>query len=78
MYLLHGLSNFLGTAITTTQSLYCNNAAAVRRTNKPIDPGMTAYLTADYNLVKEIEVVKSRGVDLRMEWVKAHQDKSTP
>eukprot|EP00957_Ditylum_brightwellii_P108563 8280484-Ditylum_brightwellii.AAC.1 len=37
-----------------------------------------ACLTADYDLVKEIKVVKSRGLDLHMEWVKAHQDESTP
>eukprot|EP00957_Ditylum_brightwellii_P088087 6710407-Ditylum_brightwellii.AAC.1 len=78
MYLLHALSDFLGTAIKTKQFLHCDNAAAVSRANKPIDPGVTACLIADYDLVKEIEVVKSRGVDLRMEWVKAHQDESTP
>eukprot|EP00957_Ditylum_brightwellii_P199636 15219045-Ditylum_brightwellii.AAC.1 len=68
MYLLHALSDFLGTAITTKQSIYCDNAAAVNRANKPINPGMTTCLTADYDLAKEIEVVKSKGVDLRMEW----------
>ena len=44
----------------------------------PIHEFQQAVETADYDLIKEIEVVKSRGVDLHMEWVKAHQDKSTP
>eukprot|EP00957_Ditylum_brightwellii_P119645 9128541-Ditylum_brightwellii.AAC.1 len=77
LYLLHALSDYSGIHITTRQLLYCDNAAAVSRANKIIDPGIMACMTADYNLVKEIEVVKSKGLDLHMEWVKAHQDKKT-
>jgi hypothetical protein len=78
LYLLHALSEFTGTPITTKQHLYCDNSAAVARANKSIDPGVTTCLTADYDLAKEIEVVKSKGINLHMEWVKAHQDNSTP
>eukprot|EP00957_Ditylum_brightwellii_P050423 3823619-Ditylum_brightwellii.AAC.1 len=78
LYLLHVLLDYLGIYITTRQILHCDNAAAVSRVNKTIDPGITACMTADYNLVKEIEVVKSKGLDLHMAWVKAHQDEKTP
>eukprot|EP00957_Ditylum_brightwellii_P104288 7943847-Ditylum_brightwellii.AAC.1 len=61
LYLLHALSDFTGTPITTKQYLYYNNSAAVVRANKSIDPGVTTCLTADYDLAKEIEVVKSKG-----------------
>eukprot|EP00957_Ditylum_brightwellii_P040534 3067643-Ditylum_brightwellii.AAC.1 len=68
LYLLHALSDYLGIHITTRQILHCDNAAAVSRANKTINPGITVYMTADYSLVKEIEVVKSKGLDLHMEW----------
>eukprot|EP00957_Ditylum_brightwellii_P035231 2671668-Ditylum_brightwellii.AAC.1 len=74
LYLLHALLDYSGICITTRQSLHCDNAAAVSRANKNIDPGITACLIVDYDLVKEIEVVKNKGLDLHMEWVKAHQD----
>eukprot|EP00957_Ditylum_brightwellii_P150455 11456364-Ditylum_brightwellii.AAC.1 len=50
LYLLHVLSDYLGTNITRRQLLHCNNAAAVSRANKTFDPGVTACLTADYDL----------------------------
>eukprot|EP00957_Ditylum_brightwellii_P197350 15035632-Ditylum_brightwellii.AAC.1 len=78
LYLLHILPDYSGIHITTRQILYCDNAAAVSRANKTIDPGITAHMTADYDLVKEIEVVKSKCLDLHMAWVKAHQDEKTP
>eukprot|EP00957_Ditylum_brightwellii_P137174 10458315-Ditylum_brightwellii.AAC.1 len=68
LYLLHSLADFTGTAITTKQYLYCDNVAAVIRANKPIDPGVTTCLTANYDIAKEIEVVKNKGVDLHLEW----------
>eukprot|EP00957_Ditylum_brightwellii_P095901 7306921-Ditylum_brightwellii.AAC.1 len=50
LYLLNALSDYLGIHITTRQSLHCDNAAAVSRANKTIDPGITACMTADYDL----------------------------
>eukprot|EP00957_Ditylum_brightwellii_P011329 856621-Ditylum_brightwellii.AAC.1 len=50
LYLLHTLLDYSGIPITTRQSLHCDNAAAVSRSNKTIDPGMTACMTADYDL----------------------------
>eukprot|EP00957_Ditylum_brightwellii_P199681 15222108-Ditylum_brightwellii.AAC.2 len=61
--------------ITTTQTLLCNNAAAVSRVNMLISPGIKHYIAADFDIVKEIEEVKSSGLDMQANCFKAHQDK---
>eukprot|EP00957_Ditylum_brightwellii_P203710 15335888-Ditylum_brightwellii.AAC.1 len=77
LYLLHALSSYSQSPITTKQTLLCNNAAEVSWTNAPVPPGIKQYVAVDYNIVKEIVVVKESGIKMEAEWVKAHQDDTT-
>eukprot|EP00957_Ditylum_brightwellii_P117414 8955579-Ditylum_brightwellii.AAC.1 len=71
------LSSYSRSLITNKQTLLCDNAAAVFQTNAPVPPGIKQYVAADYNIVKEIEVVMKSRIDMQAEWVKAHQDNTT-
>ena len=65
LYLLHALSSYSQSPITTKQTLLCNNAAAVSQSNAPVPPGIKQYVAADYDIVKEIVVVKESGIKMQ-------------
>eukprot|EP00957_Ditylum_brightwellii_P163785 12469291-Ditylum_brightwellii.AAC.1 len=68
LYLLHALSSYSQSLITTKQTLLCNNDAVVSQTNAPVPPGIKKYVAADYNIVKELVVVKETGIKMQAEW----------
>eukprot|EP00957_Ditylum_brightwellii_P059599 4524888-Ditylum_brightwellii.AAC.1 len=67
LYLLHVLSSYSQSPITTKQTLICNNAAAVSQTNAPVPPSIKQYVTADYSTVTEIKVVMESGIKMQAE-----------
>eukprot|EP00957_Ditylum_brightwellii_P059217 4494724-Ditylum_brightwellii.AAC.1 len=74
LYLLRVLSVFTSISITSKQEVYCDNMAVVVHSNRPLEPGITAHIAADYDIMQEIWSVKDSGIDLDTWWVKAHQD----
>eukprot|EP00957_Ditylum_brightwellii_P190055 14468528-Ditylum_brightwellii.AAC.1 len=76
-YLLRTLSSYSQMQIKTKQTILCDNAAAVSRTNTHFGPGIKQYTTTDYDIRKELDEVKRSGLDMQASWVKAHQDKKT-
>eukprot|EP00957_Ditylum_brightwellii_P166347 12663457-Ditylum_brightwellii.AAC.1 len=57
LYLIRLFTAFSDTALASAPLLYCDNLAAVLRTNTPISPGIHEHLAADYDLYKEIATV---------------------
>eukprot|EP00957_Ditylum_brightwellii_P099048 7544579-Ditylum_brightwellii.AAC.1 len=74
LYLLRTLSSYSQMQISTTQTILCDNAAAVSRANTTFGPGIKHYTTTDYDIAKEIDIVKKSGLDMQASWVKAHHD----
>eukprot|EP00957_Ditylum_brightwellii_P091651 6978774-Ditylum_brightwellii.AAC.1 len=77
LYLLRALSSYSQMQINTKQTILCNNAGAVSRANTTFGPGIKHYITADYNIAKEIDTVKKSDLNMQASWVKAHQDNKT-
>eukprot|EP00957_Ditylum_brightwellii_P015557 1173276-Ditylum_brightwellii.AAC.1 len=71
---MKALSNYTNNSITTRPIFYCNDMAAVTRTNKFIDPGITTHIAAEFDMAREIWSVKEEGFDVTTMCVKAHQD----
>eukprot|EP00957_Ditylum_brightwellii_P175197 13338311-Ditylum_brightwellii.AAC.1 len=73
-YLLHSFISFSDKPTELSVPLYCNNISAVRSSNRNQLCGVTAHLVADYDILSEIRAYCSCGIDIKAEWVKAHQD----
>eukprot|EP00957_Ditylum_brightwellii_P155717 11855111-Ditylum_brightwellii.AAC.1 len=58
--------------------LYCDNISAVCSSNRNQLCGVTAHLVADYDILSKIRTYRSCGIDIKAEWVKAHQDDNSP
>eukprot|EP00957_Ditylum_brightwellii_P204948 15341511-Ditylum_brightwellii.AAC.1 len=68
LHLLRALSSYSQMQINTKQTILCDNAAAVSRTNRIFGPGIKHYTTTEYNIAKEIDTVKKSGLDLQAIW----------
>eukprot|EP00957_Ditylum_brightwellii_P008283 626677-Ditylum_brightwellii.AAC.1 len=77
LYLLHALSTFSLTDLTTALTLYCHNSAAVTQTNLDMYPGIRSHLAADYGIYSKITKLQTKGPKVTASWVKAHQDSMT-
>eukprot|EP00957_Ditylum_brightwellii_P162461 12371138-Ditylum_brightwellii.AAC.1 len=73
-YLLHSFISFSGTITELSAPLYCDNISAVCSSNRNQLCDVTAHLVADYDILSEIRVYCSCGINIKAEWVKAHQD----
>eukprot|EP00957_Ditylum_brightwellii_P020946 1579001-Ditylum_brightwellii.AAC.1 len=73
-YLLHSFIAFSGTTTELSAPLYCDNISAVCSSNRNQLCGVTAHLVADYDILSEIRMYRSRGIDIKAKSVKAHQD----
>eukprot|EP00957_Ditylum_brightwellii_P205624 15344665-Ditylum_brightwellii.AAC.1 len=74
LYLLRALSSLASISITSKEEVYCNNVAVVVCSNRPLEPGITMHIAAEYDIKQEIWCIKNSGIDLDTWWVKAHQD----
>eukprot|EP00957_Ditylum_brightwellii_P005282 402943-Ditylum_brightwellii.AAC.1 len=73
-YLPHSFISFSDKQTELSMPLYCNNISAVCSSNRNQLRSVTAYLVADYDILSEIRAYPSRGINIKAEWVKAHQD----
>ena len=77
-YLLHSFQSLRNIPTKLSAPLYCDNISAVRSSNRNQLCGVTVHLVADYDILSEIRTYRSCGIDIKAEWVKAHQDDNSP
>eukprot|EP00957_Ditylum_brightwellii_P035710 2707697-Ditylum_brightwellii.AAC.1 len=73
-YLLHSFISFRDKPTVLSAPLYCDNISAVCSSNRNQLCGVTTHLVSDYDILSEIRTYRSCGIDIKAEWVKAHQD----
>eukprot|EP00957_Ditylum_brightwellii_P165087 12568974-Ditylum_brightwellii.AAC.1 len=73
-YLLDAMVSYQQTTLDQTLITHVDNIAAVRTSNKDIAPGIKSHLTADIDIIQEMQRMRKKGPIVKAEWVKAHQD----
>eukprot|EP00957_Ditylum_brightwellii_P149166 11359729-Ditylum_brightwellii.AAC.1 len=62
------------TKVTHNLIIHVDNMAAVRTSNKDRPTGIRSHLTADIDIIQEIQWMNQNRPTVEAEWVKAHQD----
>eukprot|EP00957_Ditylum_brightwellii_P022814 1721008-Ditylum_brightwellii.AAC.1 len=74
LYLICTLSSFTHNQITREQELLCDNLSAVHRMSIDTPPGIRLHLATDFDMINEIMKEKENRPEVKVSWVKAHQD----